>query len=472
MKKLIWGLNCLLAAITATAILSSNVSAASTDYVQFQTNVPSVSEDMMKSDFWINNSQDVDKVIMNSEEIEKYNKSLQQKETEMVNLQNYKEILSQNELKNMILSLSSPASTPRYDKDGKQATKAYYDNLSINLNLDSLKAQNRVQYGVTVRRTEMKTYPSEDLLFKEGDNYEFDRLMETAVYPIEPLIILSTSKDNKWFFVQSYNYLAWIPAEDVAITTKDQLFNYVNAKNFLVTTGKRVFTVSDPLNSELSELKFDMGVKIPLASQNEIGDDVYGQNPAGNYVVKLPTRDEKGNMVLKYALISKTEDVNVGYLPYTKRIILNQAFKFLGERYGWGGMFDGRDCSALIEDIYRSMGIRLPRNADQQEEIDIGQTYNMPKEMTLSEREALFDSMDVGTGLYMPGHTMLYIGKYNGEHYMIHDFSGFYKKGADGKYKYYRSRQVMVTPVTIGGDENGKTFLEEMTSAKKFTLDK
>jgi len=462
----------MLVVFALATIRSSKLFAANKNYEQFKTNVPKVSEDMMKADFWINNTKGADKVIMSNSEIEKYNNKLKEQAPEMVNLQKYKELIKQDELKKMILNISSPASTPRYDKDGKQVTKAYYDNLNENLNIEGIKMESKVQYGITVRRTKMQCYPTDDSLFKEEDNYEFNRFMETAVYPTEPLIILSASKDNKWFFAQTYNYLAWIPAEDVAITTKEELFKYVNVKEFLVTTGKRAFTVNNPLNNETSELKFDMGVKIPLASKDEIGDEIYGQNPTGNYVVKLPTRDNNGNMALKYALISKTEDVNLGYLPYNKKTILNQAFKFLGERYGWGGMFEGRDCSGFVLDIYRSMGVMLPRNTGEQAKITLAKTYNIPTEMTLSERKELIDGVDIGSELYMPGHVVLYLGKYNGEQYMIHNFSGFYKKGEDGKYKYYKSRQVMVTPVTIGSDENGKTYLEEITAVKNFKANK
>ncbi|WP_052085618.1 SH3 domain-containing protein [Clostridium sp. HMP27] len=458
--------------LACIALISTNVCAAEDNYVQYKTNVPKVSEEMMKADFWINNTEDPDKIIMDGKSIEKYNKVIEEKESSIVNLEKYNETFKKDELRKLILNISSPASTPRYDEKGKQATEAYYNNLKENLNLSGLEEVNKVKYGITVKRTIMKTYPTYDVLFKEGDNYEFDRLMETAVYPLEPLVILSYSKDNKWIFAQMYNYLAWIPAEDVAITTKEELFDYINTKDFIVTTGKRAFTVNNPLNLQISELKFDMGVRIPLATQDEIGDDIYGQNPTGNYVVKLPTRDKNGMMSLKLALMSKSEDVNVGYIYYTKRNILNQAFKLLGERYGWGGMFNGRDCSAFIMDIYRTMGFKLPRNTGEQAEIAMANDYNMPKEMKLDERQRLFDGMNTGAALYMPGHAMLYLGKYNGEHYMIHDFSGFYNKDQNGKYKYYRSRQIMVTPVTIVSSEDGKTYLEEMTIGKEFILDK
>ncbi|KAJ50614.1 hypothetical protein BD780_002696 [Clostridium tetanomorphum] len=434
----------------------------------FSSNMPKVKEEMMGADFWINNTLDVNKTIMDKREIEQLNMKIEKEIDEVVDLEKYKTSFTKDELTKKILNLSKPSKYPRYDKNGKLITDAYYSNLKENLNLNGLQPVNNVKYGITVRRTLMKTYPTYDMLFKEGDNYEFDRLMETAVYPIEPLVILSESKDKQWYFAQMYNYLAWIPAKDVALTTKENLFSYVNNKSFLVTTGKRVFTVYNPLAPEISEVKFDMGVRIPLASKYEIKDELYGQSTVGNYVIKIPVRGKSGNMALKLAMISRSEDVNEGYLIYRKRSILNQCFKFLGERYGWGGMFNGRDCSAFVMDVYRTIGIKLPRNTSEQENNNVGKVYEMNRYMHIQEREDILDDLNPGGVLYMPGHTMIYLGKYNGEYYMIHDFSGYYNKQDDGKYKYYKAGQVMVTPVKLGLNEDGTTYLDEITTAKEF----
>ena len=258
-----------------------------------------------------------------------------------------------------------------------------------NCNIEELKDLNNIKYGITIRKTVMRTFPTYDTVFKVGDNYEFDRFQETAVYPVEPLVILHKSVDNKWYFAQMYNYLAWIPEKDVAICNKEELFDYLKTEDFIVTTGKRVFTNYNPLNEQLSEVKFDMGIRIPLASIEEIEEDIYGQNPTGNYVVKLPTRNNSGNVEFKLALIARNEEVSVGYLPYTRENIIVHAFKFLGERYGWGGMFNSRDCASLIMDVYRTMGIKLPRNSEEQGELAVGNFYEMPENMTIEEREKL-----------------------------------------------------------------------------------
>ena len=35
----------------------------------------------------------------------------------------------------------------------------------------------------------------------------------------------------------------------------------------------------------------------------------------------------------------------------------------MGQRYGWGGMFGERDCSALTRDLFTPFGLWLPRNS-------------------------------------------------------------------------------------------------------------
>ena len=52
---------------------------------------------------------------------------------------------------------------------------------------------------------------------------------------------------------------------------------------------------------------------------------VDNQSVAGNYVVKVPTRNPQGRAVFRLALVSVAKDVHNGYLPYTRSNILKQA---------------------------------------------------------------------------------------------------------------------------------------------------
>ena len=55
---------------------------------------------------------------------------------------------------------------------------------------------------------------------------------------------------------------------------------------------------------------------------------------------------------------------------------------------------------------------------------------------------------------------------------MIYDFSGFYVPNESGKQEYYNSRQVMVTPMTIGASSDGTTYLESLYNAKQIVVNK
>jgi len=445
----------------------------SNTYKQFQSNIPGVTEEMLYPGFWIKNIFSADKVISTSEEIEAYNRKNIKTCKPIVDIQNYQESFSKEELTQLMQNLSTPSKYTRYNSNGEKVDEEYYKVLIENLNLDKVSHTNEVKYGITVRRTEMRTFPTYDRLFSSRDDYKIDRSTETAVYPIEPMVIVSESKDGEWYFAQIYNYLAWIPSKDVALANKSILFEYVNNEEFLVVTGKRTYTNYNYLNPELSELQLDMGVRIPLATESEIKEDFYDQNPAGNFVIKLPTRNADGNLVFDYALIPRLDDVSLGYLPYTKANIINQAFKFQGERYGWGGMFNGRDCTSFIMDIYRTMGIKLPRNSSEQDKLAEGVYHKIEETMTLEERKKTFDNIGPGIGLYMSGHAMLYLGKYNDEYYMIHDVSGFYNKTTGG-VSYNKTWAVTVTPLSIlkSSGDTYETYMESLYGAREFILKK
>ncbi len=441
-----------------------------TTYKQFESSVPNVSEEMLYPEFWIQDTSAADKIIATPEEIVEFNQVNVQEVAPLVDLENYQESYTKDELTSLIKGLSKPSTSKRYNENGELVTKEYYDELTDNLDLDALSDVSYVRYGIAVRRTEMKTFPTYDRLYSSPTDYNIDRLMETVAYPVEPLAILSTSKDGEWYFAQMYNYLAWIPSKDVAITDKAELFDYVNGEPFLVVTASKINASYNPKDEDLSELRFDMGARLPLAAEDEVMNAFYDQNPAGNFVIKVPTRDEGGDLVFDYVLVSRSADVSLGYLPYTKANIIKQAFKLQGERYGWGGMFNGRDCTAFLMDIFRTMGVKIPRNSSEQGKLVVSKYYDMPTSMTLEERKEIFDKLEPGTALYMSGHAMLYLGEEKGEYYMIHDFSGFSVQNENGELDNYTNWEVTVTPVTILRS-TGKTYMEALYGAREFVLE-
>src|SRR5690606_10947262 len=129
----------------------------------------------------------------------------------------------------------------------------------------------------------------------------------------------------------------------VAIGSKQQVLAYTQQQPFVVITGAKVHTAFNPQLAAVSELQLDMGVRLPLLSAAEAGFNVHGQNPVASHIVQLPLRLADGSLSFTPALLPLSADVQHDYLPFTPYNILAQAFEFLGERYGWGHDYNGRD---------------------------------------------------------------------------------------------------------------------------------
>jgi cell wall-associated NlpC family hydrolase len=440
---------------------------AASAYVQFRSPVPIVSEAMLYPEFWIKNLPERGGLIATGEQIRDFNRKNEVRSESLVDLRDYPARWSRARLAEVIQKLSTPHSGPRF-KDGQRVDADYFARLTTNLGIDALPEISDARYALVVQRSAMRNFPTDDKIFDERDGYELDRFMESTAYVGEPIVVLADSTDKKWVLGQVGNYLAWIKAEAVAFAPKDSVYGYGDGKGFLVVTGKEIRTNFDPRDATLSEVPLFMGMRIPLADAAEIPATIDGQTPNGNYVIKLPVREEGGGLQIKPALLSRSADVSVGYLPLTRENIIRQAFKLQGTRYGWGGSFHGVDCSSLIMEVYKAFGLFLPRNSGDLANKTVGQVYSLPEGASREERARILEQAKVGAALWLPGHIMLYLGKYGGDHFVIHAFTGFGRMKENGEQEIVRQHQVAVTPLSILVADKPKTYLEQARVIRQF----
>ena len=133
-----------------------------------------------------------------------------------------------------------------------------------------------------------------------------------------------------------------------------------------------------------------------------------------SYTVQIPKRrGDTGTLFLEEAELSKADAVR-GSLEYTMKNYYAQAFAYLGTYYGWGGADGGVDCSGFVCAIFRTFGIYLPRNTGEQSKY-AGTVLSL-----LNDPSGVLDTVDQPAAVYRPGHVMLYLGKKNNTHYIIH----------------------------------------------------
>jgi cell wall-associated NlpC family hydrolase len=222
-----------------------------------------------------------------------------------------------------------------------------------------------------------------------------------------------------------------------------------------------VFTPEDP---RVSEVRLEMGQRLPLANV-PADQPVNGQHPYTSWPILLPVRNAQGTLAFAPALLPKTADTAPAPLPFTRANLLRQAFKLLGERYGWGHDYNGRDCSGFVAEVYRSVGVELPRNTGDQSKSPVltNRTVFGPTDGRATRERALARTQP-GDLLFIPGHLMMVLGHVDGKLYVIHDIEGGTVLDAEGKPRRLHLNGVSVTPFAPLRFDEFSDFTDELTT--------
>lgn len=385
-----------------------------------ESDIPMLKTDHLTADYWLAKVADANTVLLTQAQISARNKDTFARQPEMTVLAALPQSLSATALTEKISGASARPGQPRFYANGTAVSAAQWQAYQHNLNIEAVQPANPVRFGLVVKRTDLRSMPTADRVHNENMALDLDRFQETALFPGEAVAVLHQSRDGKWLLLQNYHYTGWVQAADIALGSRQQVLAYSEQAPFLVVTGARAYTSYTPAVPAISELLLDMGSRLPLLTTKDTGHNVHGQNPHASYIVKLPVRNSDGSLDFTPALIARQQDVSIGYLPYTTANVLQQAFKFLGDRYGWGHDYDSRDCTGFIIEIYRSFGLLMPRNSGQQGEGSYGHNIRFSAQSSHSDKLAAISDASAGDLIYRPGHVMLYLGNDNGEPFVIH----------------------------------------------------
>ena len=423
-----------------------------------------VGEEQLTPAFWIGLQAQPDQVILDRAAIEAQNAKLRRVDPSMHDLRALPKTLSRERVAGWITALSELPQHPLFDVDGKPVPAATLQAIAANLALDAIPASQPTRYGLVVRRAALRTFPTTLRVFSEPGDTDIDRFQETAEFPGTPVAIVHASADGQWLFVVSPRYAAWTEKDNVAEGSAAQVFGYADRTPYRVITGaveRTVFTREVPA---VSQLPLDMGTRVPLDTGLPPDQPVNGQTPYAAHVLELPLRKPDGTLGFTPALLQKNTDSAAGYLPLTRANIIRQAFKFLGERYGWGHSYDGRDCSGFVSDVYRSMGVEMPRNTSKQAISPALAHRAFTANDSREERIEAAQALQVGDLVYIPGHVMMVIGRLHGQPYVIHDVGGMSYRKADGSRVRIKLNAVSVTPLLPLLYNDRQTFVDRMTS--------
>ena len=300
----------------------------------------------------------------------------------------------------------------------------------------NIKTTNPIKYGVVTGRSNLRSFPTLEEAFETPADIHFDMWQETAVDPGEPALILHHNAKGNFVFVQLKSYRGWLPRNQVAVTDRTTWLKYVEPRDFAVVTDRLV---------NIKGLIYQMGARLPLV----------------NGKLLVPSRNSQGYLVSTEVPAAFNDSLHKGYLPFTRNNLLRMAFKHLGAPYGWGGRENSVDCSAFVQDVYKTVGVQLPRNGDEQAAAFPG--VNMTN-LNPEERLRTIETLEPGSLFFTPYHVMLYLGEKNGHYYMIHAAGSYGVRDTKGNISKNMIMQTIVSDVELLGGSGTSLFLQ-MTKA-------
>lgn len=381
--------------------------------------------------YWIRKLKTPDKPVLTAVEIDALNRSILEEDDQMAEVSAMPDLVSGSVLWGWLNEDIFPT-VKRYDADGIPLDDGFFADLAYNMNLSGVADENPVRFGFIIERADIRAFPEGRPVLKSPEKAAFDTFQYSSIAPGEPVALLHTSMDGLWGFFQTRIVRGWLPLEKVALGEREELDR---GGDFVVVTGSSVDVFPD--------LKFKKGIaSVPMGAVFYLSK----KRLKSAWAVRYPVRGPDG-LAWKDAYIKKGADVSKGFLPYTTRNVVRQAFKMLGEEYGWGGKDGKRDCSLFVKDLFATMGIQMPRNSRQQQAYAgtlKASVYNLS---TKKELNAALKSAEPGITLIgMNRHIMLYIGERKGKPYVIHQVFGF----MSGK------RMSILKKVAVTGLEAGK----------------
>jgi hypothetical protein len=337
--------------------------------------------------------------------------------------------------------------TKSYGENLRLIDKKFFDDIDDNFNIDQYMRLNKK--AIVYKTTDIRALPTKKPIFKDpkqaGEGYPFDYLQNSLIEANKPVVVSHYSKDREWVFILSSFTYGWIESDKIVF-----LEDFDDWKN-----KEHIYIIKDncPIydNSGNFLYKSRIGMYIPIVGEDE-----------KNYVALYAnlynaTKIQKIN-IPKDIASKKPIDFNKTNLDSIIKQISSS-------NYGWGGLYDQRDCSSTLRDIFIPFGLWLPRNSSKQalvgDILDLSNLSNNEK-LNLIKSEAI----PFKTLLYKKGHILLYIGTFKNEVVVYHNVWGIktIKNNQEGRIVI---GQPVISTLNLGSHQESYNEKESLLSKLK-----
>lgn len=331
---------------------------------------------------------------------------------------------------------------------------SWFAQMEFQSNFEAFSTVN--QYALTTKWMNIRTFPTHKPLYKNpalpGEGYPFDILQNSSVAFNEPIFVSHYSQDGAWVYIFTNNASGWVESNAIALITPEQIASVREKPKLFITEDKVPLYDQQKRFVTYSRI----GMVLPLSEENTMGYQA----------LFLQSNGEMGKLTIP------KQSAHVGLHMLNKEDLIKIGTQMLRNTYGWGGMFEERDCSSMIREMYTPFGIWLPRNSASQakkgEVISFNGLNNSQKIDLIKEKGVPFQTI-----LYKKGHVLLYIGTYEESVMAMHNIWGIRTIDKNGQKGRIIIGKAVITTLEFGSDaENfdpNNMLLTSLVSMNIFT---
>lgn len=185
--------------------------------------VPGVTSAMLLPTYWIQRIENAETVTHDAAEIAALNAETVARSSRLYPLSDYPSTLRGADVSEWISALSNSANPALIDRAGNPLGEAALARMVANTNLSTLPTTVSPRWATVLERADLRAVPSSMRAYRKTEDIpiNIDRLQESAVFPGWAVLILHTSADGEWAFVNAYNYRAWMPFAALRLVARE-----------------------------------------------------------------------------------------------------------------------------------------------------------------------------------------------------------------------------------------------------------
>lgn len=292
------------------------------------------------------------------------------------------------------------------------------------------------QMAIVIKDCDVRAVPSVHPRLSKPSGFPFDRWQNSMIFYGTPVLITHFDKSRRFAHIQTEFVYGWVDVSHLAFVSPKQAKELASMKDFVVPKSDEMI-ITDWRGDYLTQAR--VGKIFALARDNKIW--IYKRQSDGKLRIEKTRIDPQA--------------FDEFPLNFSQKKVAQYINELIGKQYGWGGMYEERDCSAFIRDIFTNFGLYLPRNSYAQghygtRQINLSSISSSQKEQVLFSNATPFGSV-----LYLKGHIMLYLGKdQKGRAIVAHSAWSVNAGDIWGKEEY-RLGGVVITTLQPANEYNG-----------------